>query len=107
MQEFIGIVTDDERAMYGLEGARIEGCRFEGPADGESALKECRDIRVSPRGSRPVARVQPTKVMSRAASFTGVIRSRKRKVDKIITNTGEVYSSTAATDMELREMVVK
>lgn len=47
MQEFIGIVTDDERAMYGLEGARVERCRFEGPADGESALKECRDIRVS------------------------------------------------------------
>lgn len=47
MQEFIGIVTDDERAMYGLEGARVENCRFEGPADGESALKECRDIRVT------------------------------------------------------------
>jgi len=37
---------DEERALYGLDGAKITACRFEGPADGESALKECRNITV-------------------------------------------------------------
>lgn len=37
---------DDERALYGLSNAVVEGCAFAGPADGESALKECRDIEV-------------------------------------------------------------
>lgn len=32
--------------MYNLAGADVVGCRFEGPADGESALKECRDVLV-------------------------------------------------------------
>lgn len=31
---------DAERALYGVHHAVIENCRFEGPADGESALKE-------------------------------------------------------------------
>ena len=35
---------DEERAFYGAEGIRIEYCLFDGPADGESALKECRSI---------------------------------------------------------------
>ena len=38
---------DEERALYGIESAEISGCTFDGPADGESALKECRDIVVS------------------------------------------------------------
>lgn len=38
---------DEERALYGLRGAWIENVSFAGPADGESALKECRDIDVS------------------------------------------------------------
>ena len=37
---------DEERALYGSSGIRISGCRFDGPADGESALKESRDILV-------------------------------------------------------------
>ncbi len=37
---------DAERALYGERDAEIRQCRFEGPADGESALKECRDILV-------------------------------------------------------------
>ena len=37
---------DEERALYGIENAKVKNCRFEGPADGESALKECRNIRV-------------------------------------------------------------
>lgn len=35
---------DEERALYASENVKIVNCRFEGPADGESALKECRNI---------------------------------------------------------------
>lgn len=37
---------DEERAFYGTSELTIRNCKFEGPADGESALKECRDITV-------------------------------------------------------------
>lgn len=37
---------DEERALYGQNGAQILSCRFDGPADGESALKECRDLEI-------------------------------------------------------------
>lgn len=32
---------DEERALYGSESVILENCKFIGPADGESALKEC------------------------------------------------------------------
>lgn len=35
---------DEERALYGLEHVRLENCKFSGPADGESALKECGSV---------------------------------------------------------------
>ncbi|MBR6789890.1 MAG: DUF3737 family protein [Oscillospiraceae bacterium] len=35
---------DEERALYGIRGAVVENCTFAGPADGESVLKETRDI---------------------------------------------------------------
>ncbi len=38
---------DEERALYGLHDAWVEDVVFAGPADGESVLKECRDIDVS------------------------------------------------------------
>jgi hypothetical protein len=38
---------DAERALYHLCDAEVNGCIFVGPADGESALKEARDIHVS------------------------------------------------------------
>ena len=38
---------DEERALYHLTDTRVENCRFEGPADGESALKEARNICVA------------------------------------------------------------
>ena len=38
---------DAERAFYGVENTRVENCTFDGPADGESAFKECRNIEVS------------------------------------------------------------
>ena len=37
---------DEERALYGERGAQVIACRFDGPADGESALKESRDVEV-------------------------------------------------------------
>lgn len=38
---------DQERALYGSEHLNVNQCRFDGPADGESAFKECKDIQVS------------------------------------------------------------
>lgn len=35
---------DEERALYGICDAVVKNCRFDGPADGESAMKEARDI---------------------------------------------------------------
>ena len=37
---------DEERALYGSRDVLIEACRFDGPADGESALKESSHITV-------------------------------------------------------------
>ncbi len=36
---------DEERALYGSDGIEAVHCRFDGPADGESAFKESRNIR--------------------------------------------------------------
>ena len=47
MREVIkGKNFDEERALYGLRGADVSDCSFEGPADGESAFKEAKDIKV-------------------------------------------------------------
>lgn len=35
---------DEERALYGSKEVLVRNCRFDGPADGESAFKECRKI---------------------------------------------------------------
>lgn len=35
---------DEERALYGSKDTEVKNCQFDGPADGESALKECVDI---------------------------------------------------------------
>ena len=37
---------DQERALYALRDTLVKNCAFSGPADGESALKECRSIAV-------------------------------------------------------------
>ena len=37
---------DEERALYGRRDILVRRCAFDGPADGESALKECADVRV-------------------------------------------------------------
>ena len=35
---------DEERALYGSRDIIVEGCRFDGPADGESAFKESKNL---------------------------------------------------------------
>lgn len=37
---------DEERALYGEKDLVVRNCRFDGPADGESAFKECEDVTV-------------------------------------------------------------
>ncbi len=41
------LTLDEERALYNVHDAEIIDCVFDGPADGESALKESGDISVS------------------------------------------------------------
>ena len=41
------LTLDEERALYGIRHALVQGCTFDGPADGESALKEASDVTVS------------------------------------------------------------
>lgn len=36
---------DMERALYGSKNIVVQDCRFDGPADGESAFKECFNVR--------------------------------------------------------------
>ena len=44
--KYINETFDEERALYGCRDVELQGCRFDGPADGESALKEGQDISV-------------------------------------------------------------
>ncbi len=37
---------DEERALYGSKDILVKDCLFDGPADGESAFKECSDVQV-------------------------------------------------------------
>lgn len=37
---------DEERALYGSDGVLLKSCAFDGPADGESALKESKNVEV-------------------------------------------------------------
>lgn len=38
---------DEERALYGSRELLVKDCSFDGPADGESAFKECSNVEVS------------------------------------------------------------
>ena len=42
-----GLTLDEERALYGITHATVKNCLFDGPADGESALKEAADVTVT------------------------------------------------------------
>lgn len=44
--KIINQTFDEERALYGSHGIILENCAFDGPADGESALKESSDVAV-------------------------------------------------------------
>ena len=46
MEYIVGKRFGEERALYAICGARIENCSFSGEEDGESALKESRDVEV-------------------------------------------------------------
>lgn len=46
MQIIANQTFDEERALYGSAEIRLTDCDFDGPADGESALKESRDLQV-------------------------------------------------------------
>lgn len=46
MKTVVNETFDMERALYGSQGIALKNCSFDGPADGESALKESRDIEV-------------------------------------------------------------
>ena len=39
------LTTDEERALYGSKDLELKNCAFDGPADGESAIKECSNIK--------------------------------------------------------------
>ncbi len=41
-----GQTFDEERALYGSNGLVVKDCKFDGPADGESAFKESKNIEV-------------------------------------------------------------
>ena len=44
--EIIGQQFDEERALYNLQDTHVIDCVFAGPADGESALKEARNVKL-------------------------------------------------------------
>ena len=39
-------VFDEERSLYNIKNTEVSNCKFEGSADGESVLKECRGVNV-------------------------------------------------------------
>ena len=41
-----GQVFDEERALYNIKNTEVVDCTFAGPADGESVLKETRNVKV-------------------------------------------------------------
>lgn len=46
MNHYENLKLEEERALYGIRDASVRKCVFEGPADGESALKESGNIYV-------------------------------------------------------------
>lgn len=47
MKQILNQSFDNERTLYGVRDTEVVKCSFDGPADGESALKECSNIIVS------------------------------------------------------------
>ncbi len=44
MNTIENMIFDEERALYGSKDLIAANCRFDGPADGESAFKECENV---------------------------------------------------------------
>ncbi len=44
MKTITNLTFDNERALYGEKDIVVRDCKFDGPADGESAIKECADV---------------------------------------------------------------
>jgi len=44
--EILGKQFDEERSLYALKNAKVIDCVFAGPSDGESVLKEARNVRL-------------------------------------------------------------
>lgn len=44
MKTILNRSFDEERALYGERDITVQNCNFDGPADGESAFKECGNI---------------------------------------------------------------
>ena len=44
MRTIINQIFDEERALYGERDIIVQSCKFDGPADGESAFKECANV---------------------------------------------------------------
>lgn len=47
MKQILNERFDEERALYGIQDTEVTKRSFDGPADGESALKECSNIVIS------------------------------------------------------------
>lgn len=41
---YANLIDDTERSLYGISDALVENCRFQGEADGESCLKETKNL---------------------------------------------------------------
>ena len=46
MNTYENLTMDQERALYGIHNAYVKDCLFDGPADGESALKETHHLQI-------------------------------------------------------------
>ncbi len=46
MKQIVNKTFDEERSLYNLIDTEVLSCTFAGKADGESVLKECRNVAV-------------------------------------------------------------
>lgn len=46
MKEIIGVNFPSERDLYGASDLTLNNCSFDGAEDGESALKEARNVKL-------------------------------------------------------------
>ncbi len=46
MNTYENLTLDQERALYGIQNTSVVRCLFDGPADGESALKETKGLHI-------------------------------------------------------------